>query len=155
MKKALCGIIIALTVLIAAVLIFTTVNSHTLKSNIEYERIDIFVPSGMANEYEDLVPFTFDDHRIWKYKLSDKEAQKMNEDIETGLWREFYNRELAEDGYFFPEGYFKKDLSEKLYYCMYNSKSEGPFYDGALADNRYLFLYDGVNQVYYCVSKAI
>jgi len=158
MKKVLCTIstvFIAVGVLAASVFVLVTADSRTLKSNIEYERIEIFVPSGMANEYENLLAMTFDDHRIWKYNLNDKEAQKMNEDIERGLWKEFYDTELAQDGYFFPDGYFTKDLSEELYYCMYNSKLEGPIYHGALAENRYLFLYDAGNQGYYCASKAI
>lgn len=156
MKKTLCAIFITLTLLVVIVAAYTTVDNRTLKNTLShFPEIEIFVPSGMANEYEDLLAMTFDDHRIWKYNLNDKEAQKMNEDIERGLWKEFYDTELAEDGYFFPDGYFTKDLSEELYYCMYNNKLEGPIYHGALAANRYLFFYDAGNQEYYCVSKAI
>lgn len=53
MKKILCGILIVLTVLVVAVAVYTTVDNRTLKNTLSYfPEIEIFAPSGMADEYE-------------------------------------------------------------------------------------------------------
>ena len=106
MKKVLCGILIALTVLVAAVAAYITVDNRTLKNTLSYfTEIEIFAPSGMADEYESLLATTLDDHRIWKYKLNAEEAEQMSESLKTGLWKELPDNSEKDLKWYLPDGY--------------------------------------------------
>ncbi len=156
MKKVLLGISIALIVLVAAVTVFITVDNRTLKNTLAYfPDIEIFVPSGMANEYEDLVSCTFDDHRIWKYKLNSKEAEEMNEELKNSYWFEFSDYEKQEAGFYLPDEYWRSAFSQEVYYCLYNTVDDKFVSLSIPGVHRFLFIYDVPNQDYYCVSMTI
>ena len=156
MKKALCVICVALLVLVATVSAYTTVDNRTLKNSLEYENIGIFIPSGMANEYKDLLTMTFDDHRIWKYDLNGKEAVQMTENLKNGIWKKLPDN--AKDlEWYLPYGYGPDKLNEEIYFCLYQPDKKEYDYDisGPGMPSRIFFLYDAETQTYYCVSKAI
>ncbi len=155
MKKALLGIFIALTVLIAAVAIYTTVDNRILRNTVEHYNTEIFVPSGMADEYDDLLAMTFDDHRIWKYKLNSKEALKMTEELKKSCWLELSGNEKDEAKFYLPDGKWYEDFSEEVYYCLYDTVDKEFVSFGERVLPRFLFVYDSVNQEYYCVSVAV
>ena len=153
MKKTLCAIFIAMAILVSAVAVYTIVDNRTLKNTLSYfPEIDIFVPSGMANEYENLVSFTFDDHRIWKYKLNSKESEEMNEELKNSHWSEFTDNEKQEAVLYFPGEHRFDSFSEETYYCLY-STVDGKFvsFNGPGVP-RFLFIYDVPDQEYCCVS---
>lgn len=158
MKKVLCGILIALTVLVAAVAAYITVDNRTLKNTLSYfTEIEIFAPSGMADEYESLLATTLDDHRIWKYKLNAEEAEQMSESLKTGLWKELPDNSEKDLKWYLPDGYTPEALGGELYFCAYSTQDEKFDYNlsGPEMPPRFLFLYDTENQIYYCVSKEI
>lgn len=155
MKKVLLGIFIALALLLAVVAVYTTVDSRTLKNSLERGNIEIFVPSGMANEYENLLAMTFDDHRIWKYKLSGKEAEKMTEELKNSYWLEFSAYEKDEAEFYLPDGKWYEGFSEEVYYCLYDTVDKGFVSFGASALPRFLFVYDVLNLEYYCATVTV
>lgn len=156
MKKTLCAIFIALAVLTVAVTAYTTVDNRTLKNTLShFTEIDVFVPSGMANEYEDLVPMTFDDHRIWKYKLNKKEAAEMTEELKNSCWLEFSDAERAKADFYIPDEKWRESFSEETYYCLFDTLNDEFVSFGSWVMPRFLFVYDAVNQEYCCVSVTI
>ncbi|MBQ6600705.1 MAG: hypothetical protein IIX36_03580 [Clostridia bacterium] len=156
MKKVLCGILIALIVLVAAVAAYITVDNRTLKNTLSYfTEIEIFAPSGMADEYESLLSMTFDDHRIWKYKLKRKEAEKMAEEIKNSHWHEFSDYEKAEAEFYLPDTKWYDDFSDEVYYCLYDTVNEEFVSFGEWAMPRFFFAYDAANREYYCVTVTI
>ena len=157
MKKTLCAIFIAMAILVAAVAVYTIVDNRILKNTLSYfTEMKIFAPSGMADEYESLLPMTFDDHRIWKYKLSKKEAEKMTEELQNSCWLEFSEYAKAEAEFYLTDAKWYDDFSDEVYYCLYDTVDE-EFVSFGVASGvpRFLFVYDTVNQEYYCVSATI
>lgn len=158
MKKLLRGIFIAfvaLAVLVGGIFIYSTVDNRTLKNTIKDYDVEIFAPLGMADEYEDLARFTFDDHRIWKYKLNRKEAEQMSEELKNSYWFEFSDDVKKETEFYLTDEKWYEDLSDEVYcclYCTYHNKFVD-FSDEGLVS--FLFLYDALNQEYYCVYITI
>jgi len=156
MKKVLCGVFVALALLVAVVVVYTTVDSRTLKNTLaHFQDIEIFAPLGMADEYEDLARFTFDDHRIWKYKLNRKEAEQMSEELKNSYWFEFSDDVKKETEFYLTDEKWYEDLSDEVYCCLYCTYHNifVDFSDEGLVS--FLFLYDALNQEYYCVYITI
>lgn len=98
---------------------------------------------------------TFDDHRIWKYKLNKKEAEKMTDELQNGCWLEFSENAKAEAKFYFPDTKWYDDFSDEVYYCLYDIVNEEFLSLGAGAKPRFLFVYDAANKEYYCVTVSI
>ncbi|MBQ7862692.1 MAG: hypothetical protein IJ349_10900 [Clostridia bacterium] len=160
MKKTLRSILIffiVTAVLAGGIFAYTTVESRTLKNTMKSYSIEVFVPSGMANEYEDLLAMTFDDHRIWKYRLTDTEAAQITENLKNGIWKKLPDDVGKELEWYLPDGYSPEVSGGELYFCAYSTQDEKFDYNlsGPEMPPRFLFLYDTENQIYYCVSKEI
>ena len=158
MKKILRSILIffiVTAVLAGGIFAYTTVDSRTLKNTMKSYNIEVFVPSGMANEYEDLLAMTFDDHRIWKYRLTDTEAAQITENLKNGIWKKLPDDAGKYLEWYLPDGCGPETLDGEIYFCAYRAhRNEFDAID-TTAPPRFLFLYDAENQMYYCVSKVI
>ena len=156
MKKILRGVLVAfvaLVVLVGGIFIYSTVDSRTLENTIKGYDIQIFIPSSMANEYNDLLAMTFDDHRIWKYELNAEEIAQLTGNLKNGLWQKLSGNAVKELEWYLPDSY--KALGEDVYFCAYRAYLNEFDDIGTTTHPQFLFLYDIENHIYYCVSKSI
>ena len=141
--------------LFVTAILVATVNNRILENNLKHENIEIFIPTGMANRYKDLMKMSFDDQRIWEYHLNFEEIKQMKQELNKGVWKEFNNYAEKSAKVYFSDEHWPKNLSDELYFCMYSSRLDEIVYFSTPGFHRYLFLYDATNYVYYCVSKTI
>lgn len=118
----------------------TTINNRTLSKQLpENINIDIFVPSGIADEYRNTLAMTFDDGRIWRYSLNEKEIDLIKNDLGNGKWTRFVP---DENNMFFR--YTETDIPN------------GELYSYTPEDKHsLLFVFDSTNYEYYCFSVSI
>lgn len=138
------------------------VKCRTVLENLNINNSSIYVPKGVANTYKDLLKLSVDEHIIWEYKLNSKEEKEMLENLNSEIWKNIGTENKFEAMYFFEvnaESHWPKDMSDDLYYCMYDYTA-GRFvtFEEALPVlgwHRILFVYDKEHSNYYCVSKSI
>lgn len=143
--KMVSVVFLSVILLVATV----TLRARTLEKNMDTDSVGIFVPKGLANRYTDPMALSFDDMRIWEYRLNDKEVRQMEADLQTGIWekptKEEFDDVLSE---FFLSGLPEKpEFSDEVYYCPVNS------FPGK--GHRTLFVYDAYNRIYRCVTMSI
>ncbi len=132
---------------------------RTLRLNLPKDKPDIFVPFGIANKYEDLLSFSFDDFRIWQYKLSEKEKQKINENIENGKLKKATDEELDELSSYYLNSGKNNDFSgnitksKNVYYCTFKNDLKSTTATFKLGE-RYMLAYDSDSGVYWWVSRT-
>lgn len=159
-NKTRLTLVIVLLIVIIPVLLFRTY-THTFSNFLTNEiKISVFYPDGIADKYKGInVVSTNEEHRIWKFKLDNKEINEMNNDLLNGIWQTI----LSENLNYIYEVYFEKELfdydeSDEVYYCIYDLKSEKYktiyTHDTILfGQKNLLFVYNKTTSEFYCVSK--
>ena len=135
---------------------------RTIHSEIKEACKEIYIPNGIANNYTDLLTFSIDEHKIWEYRLSDREKENAESNLNNSVWNKVTNESTEETEYFFTvnsDSFLPKDISNDSYYCIYDFSLRrfiGADEDVALLGwRRALFVYDNENAHYYCVIKSI
>ncbi len=162
MKRKRVIIIIIALLIGAALLDVFVISPRTVRKNVDTENITVFIPKGMANHFHDYMYDSFDDQRVWKYKLSKREAAAIKNELNNGIWKEVDAEAVDEiTGVFFDlVGVNKPDnLTQNVYYCIFDDALDN-FIDingdnAILGWHRDLFLYDSLNDLYWCVAMGI
>lgn len=136
------------------------IKPRILNKNIDSEHISVYIPNGMANKYHDCMYFSFDDHRIWEYKLNKKEVRAIEEDLDNGIWKkatkEEYNSMI---GSFYFDSDSDTHITEDIYYFLFDDISEEYIYaepDGLpVIGHNELFIYDNAQKIYLCIALSI
>ena len=147
--KIISAIMLSLALLAGILAGAVSVRARTLSKNIDKADVGIFVPQGMANRYADPMKFSFDDFRMWEYRLNDREVEQIEADLQNGVWQKPTKEELDDVlSEFFLGGLPEKPaLSDEVYICLPDDLSgEGI---------RLLFVYDACEHMYLCVSMSI
>ena len=149
-------------VLTVSVVLFVFVQNRTLSKNIMNIPDMIYVPNGMADKYNDLYSGFTDGHIIWEYSLNHKEKEKIESELDNGIWNQITNEATSELIYGFTfnsKSYFPDDISEDAYYCIYDfgqkrfiSSDENL---SVLGWHRAYFIFDKTNSQYYCSDLEI
>lgn len=123
----------------------------------------VYTPSGVANNYTDLMGISIDEYKIWEYKLNDKELEILNNEINNGYW----NKATIEEYEEIKEMFFRynldnitpEEMTENIYYCLYRPSTNEVFniLEGnvLLSWHRNIFIYDFETEMYWCVSKQV
>lgn len=152
MKRWIKRLSVILLTLILFVGVFAgavTVRARTLEKNIDTESIGIFVPQGMANRYADPMKFSFDDFRMWEYRLNDREIKQIEADLQNGVWQKPTKEELNDLlSEFFLGGLPEKPVFSDEVYCCLPDNPES-------RSTRLLLVYDASERIYLCVSMSI
>lgn len=163
MKKAKKPILFLFPIiLIISVALFIFIQNRTLSENIMDVPDMIYVPNGMADEYNNLYSGFTDGHVIWKYKLNSKETEKITQELSNGIWTRNTKKAMPEIIYYFTfdsESYLPDDISEDIYYCIYDFgqkkfisiDEELPL----LGWHRAFIVFDKANSQYYCADLSI
>ncbi|MGN1442340.1 MAG: hypothetical protein ACI4XE_00720 [Acutalibacteraceae bacterium] len=152
MKRAIriiSAVFLALSLVAGFFAATVSVRARTLGKNIDTENIGVFVPEGMANRFADPMAFSFDDFRMWEYRLNDREVERIEDDLQNGVWQKPTKEELDDVlSEFFLGGLPEKpEFSDEVYFCLPdNPQSKG---------TRLLFIYDASERTYLCVSMSI
>lgn len=147
--RILSAVFLALALLAGLFTGAVSVRARTLGKNIDTENIGVFVPQGMANRFADPMAFSFDDFRIWEYRLNDREIGKIEADLQNGAWQKPTKEELDDvlTEFFLGDDPEKPEFSDEVYCCLPdNPQSKG---------TRLLFVYDACQRTYLCVSMSI
>ena len=75
--------------MVSITIIFFKLYTFTFSNFIVDENvITVFYPEGVANGYKGITVINpNEDHRIWKYKLNNKEIEKIDNDLSIGVWQ--------------------------------------------------------------------
>ena len=149
-------------VLTVSFILFVFVQNRTLSENIMNIPDMIYVPNGTADEYNNLYSGFTDGHVIWEYRLNSKEKEKIESELNNGIWTKSTKKAMPEIIYCFTfdsESYLPDNISENTYYCIYDFGLKR-FIDvdeelSVLGWHRALFVFDKENSRYYCVDIAI
>ena len=62
----------------------------------------VYTPQGIANNYTDYLGLSIDTHKVWGYRLSDKEVETISDELNNGKWQKTSNKDCREiiDRYF-------------------------------------------------------
>ena len=129
-----------------------SVRARTLTTRFDSDAI--FIPEGMCDEYKS--DAAREETTLWKYVLSDKEKEEISAQLEQSPW---VSASSYEFGSYLPDDYKPDNLSENLYYCIYDLGADG--FDNfnrnfpIINESRMLFLYDADAGVYYCFLAAL
>lgn len=147
--KIISAIFLSLALLVGLFAGAVSVRARTLEKSIDTETIGIFVPKGLANRYADPLKFSFDDFRMWEYRLNDREVEEIEADLKKGTWQKPTKEELDDVlSEFFLGGLPEKpEFSDEVYFCL-------PDYPQRKS-TRLLFVYDACQRTYLCVSMSI
>lgn len=151
MKKLAIVAVSVITVILIVTGIFY-VRARTLTTRFDSD--DIFIPEGMCDEYKSVA--AREETTVWKYILNDEEQKAISEQLDKSSW---VSTSSYEFGSFLPEDYYPEDLSENLYYCIYDLGADE--FDNfnrnfpIINESRMLFLYDADAGIYYCFLAAI
>lgn len=147
--KIISAIILSLALLAGLFAAVVSISARTLEKNIDTENIGIFVPQGMANRYADPMKFSFDDFRMWEYRLNDREVEEIEADLKKGTWQKPTKEELDDVlSEFFLGGLPEKpEFSDEVYCCLPDNPQS--------KSTRLLFVYDACQRTYLCVSMSI
>ena len=151
MKKLAIAAVTILVLVLVVVGIFS-VRARTLTTRFTSE--SVFIPKGMCDEYKSVA--AREETTVWKYVLSDEEKDEISAQLNQSPWVSATSYEF---GPFLPEDYYPEDLSENLYYCIYDLGADE--FDNfnrnfpIIFESRMLFLYDADKGVYYCFLAII
>lgn len=147
--KIISAIMLSLALLAGIFAGAVSVSARTLSQNIDTENIGVFVPQGMANRYADPMKFSFDDFRMWEYRLNDREVEQIEADLQNGVWQKPTKEELDDVlSEFFLGGLPEKpEFSDEVYCCLPDNPQS--------KSSRLLFVYDACQHTYLCVSMSI
>lgn len=151
MKKLAITAVSILVFVLVVVGIFS-VRARTLTTRFTSE--SVFIPEGMCDEYKSVA--AREETTVWKYVLSDEEKNEISAQLNQSPWVSATSYEF---GPFLPEDYYPEDLSENLYYCIYDLGADE--FDNfnrnfpIIFESRMLFLYDADEGVYYCFLAII
>ena len=147
--KIISAIMLSLALLAGIFAGAVSVSARTLSQNIDTENIGVFVPQGMANRYADPMKFSFDDFRMWEYRLNDREVEQIEADLQNGVWQKPTKEELDDVlSEFFLGGLPEKpEFSDEVYCCLPDNPES--------QSSRLLFVYDACQHTYLCVSMSI
>lgn len=147
--KNLSVIFLSLILLVGVVTAVVSVRIRSLDKNIDTDNIGIFVPKGLANRYADPMALSFDDFRMWEYRLNDREVRRIEADLQNGVWQKPAKEDLDDVlSEFFLGGLPEKPvLSDEVYTCLPD--------DLPGKGIRLLFVYDACEHTYLCVSMSI
>lgn len=57
------------------------IKARILSANIH--GVPVYTPHGFANNYTDYLGLSIDTHKVWEYKLDDKEFKTINNELNT------------------------------------------------------------------------
>ena len=151
MKKLAITAVSILVFVLVVVGIFS-VRARTLTTRFTSE--SVFIPEGMCDEYKSVA--VREETTVWKYVLSDEEKDEISAQLNQSPWVSATSYEF---GPFLPEDYYPEDLSENLYYCIYDLGADEFDYFNRnfpiIFESRMLFLYDADAGIYYCFLAAL
>ncbi len=139
------------------VLVLVVVGIFSVRARIvttRFESAVIFVPDGICDVYKSEA--LREETTMWKYVLNDKEREAISAQLSNSPWAETSSYEF---GPYLPDDYKPDNLSENLYYCIYDLGADG--FDNfnrnfpIIFESRMLFLYDADAGVYYCFLAAL
>lgn len=137
--KVLIFIGVAILIFCCSTAVSNRVLTHQLAKMTCTERIDIFIPPGIADEYRNPMAMTFDDARVWKYSLNEKEISLIEKELEGGKWSPFTS-----------------DRHNMFFTHTETEIPDGELYAYTPSDKpSLLFVFDSVNNNYYCFSVSI
>lgn len=114
------------------------------------------MPSGVSDSYKDIMKMSFDDGRMWHYRLKGKQAASIAGELENGIWQQVNRND--DFSFFFRAFEHPPELTDTTYYCIYDV-TLNEFYpfseDRILGIYRLLFLYDTASNDYFCFSVSI
>ena len=151
MKKLAITAVSILVFVLVVVGIFS-VRARTLTTRFTSE--SVFIPEGMCDEYKsDAVR---EEMTMWKYELDEEERKEIGAQVESYPWVKASSYEF---GAYWPDNYKPDNLSENLYYCIYDLGAD-KFDDfnrnfPIIFESRMLFLYDADAGIYYCFLAAL
>lgn len=162
MKQHLKRLLVSIAAILAAIILIVTawvsyvaIGTRCLSKNIDESYIDIFVPDGMADSYDEMLPlggFGLDIQSTWSYKLNANEIKEIEADISSGKWVKAARDERSKiKDLVQSENVSQTSLSTELYYCAYDVKAEkkANLDDIGLLSYQ-IFVYDKKNNTYYC-----
>lgn len=86
--------------------------------------IPVYTPQGIANNYTDYLGLSIDTHKVRGYRLSDKEVEAINDELNNGKWQKTSNKDYREiiDRYFTInlDSVTHEAMLENIYYCIYD-----------------------------------
>lgn len=164
-SKKLLWVLITAALVIIAVSVAVSVNATTLSANTEVSGDSVYMPKRMADKYNNLLAFSFDDHRMWVYELQADETAAIEENIGNGIWQK-PTEEQYEDiiGVYFEFGAQRNmpdglsENNEDIFYCLYDNALDKfiTIDDGSpLGWHRELFIYDASSKLYVSVSMGV
>ena len=152
-KTAKMLLIFVLTVTV--LFISTLLNCRNLSKQFKDEEISIYIPSGIADDCTDAMKMSFDDGRIWHYRLKGKQAASIAGELENGIWQQVDRND--DFSFFFRAFEHPPELTDTTYYCIYDvalndfcSFSQ----ESALGTHHLLFIYDSGSNDYFCFSVS-
>ena len=152
-KTAKMLLIFALTVTVLC--ISTLLNCRNLSKQFKDEEISIYMPSGIADDYTDAMKMSFDDGRMWHYRLKGKQAASIAGELENGIWQQVNKND--DFSFFFRAFEHPPELTDTTYYCIYDvalndfcSFSQ----ESAPGAHHLLFIYDSGSNDYFCFSVS-
>lgn len=151
MKKLAITAVSILVFVLVVVGVFS-VRARTLTTRFDSETL--FLTKGMCDEYKsDAVR---EEMTMWKYELDEDERKEIGAQIKNSPWVKASSYEF---GAYWPDNYKPDNLSENLYYCIYDLGAD-KFDDfnrnfPIIFESRMLFLYDADAGIYYCFLAAL
>lgn len=154
MKKT-AKILLIFVLTVTVLFISTLLNCRNLSKQFKDEEISIYIPSGIADDYTDAMKMSFDDGRMWHYRLKGKQAASIAGELENGIWQQVNRND--DFSFFFRAFEHPPGLTDTTYYCIYDvalndfcSFSQ----ESALGIHHLLFLYDSGSNDYFCFSVS-
>lgn len=155
MKRLAFTLAVIIIILCGLYFKFFTINSRNLSKQFKDEEISIYIPSGIADDYTDAMKMSFDDGRMWHYRLKGKQAASIAGELENGIWQQVNRND--DFSFFFRAFEHPPQLTDTTYYCIYDvalndfcSFSQ----ESALGIHHLLFLYDSGSNDYFCFSVS-
>lgn len=162
MKQHLKRLLVSIAAILAAIILIVTawvsyvaIGTRCLSKNIDESYIDIFVPDGMADSYDEMLPFGgfgLDIQSTWSYKLSKNEIKEIETDISSGKWVKAAKDERSKiKDLVQSENVNQTPLSTELYYIAYDVKTgKKTNLDNISPLSYQIFVFDKKNSIYYC-----
>ena len=146
---------------IALLVLILTIYTHSVRFAID--NAPVYTPKGVANNYTDVMGISIDEHRIWEYKLNNKEVKILNDEINNGYWTKATKEEYGEirERFFVvnSDNLAPETMTENIYYCLIRPSTNEVFKaledDVLLGWHRYIFIYDFETEMYWCVSMSV
>lgn len=162
-KKAHRFLLITGCICVFVTLVFSILTMCVHSVRFAVDNPPVYTPSFVANKYTDYMGISIDVHQVWEYRLSDKEVEVLNNEINNGNWNKATREEYEE----IKERFFSinfdnvapKTMTENIYYCMFRPSTNEVF--KVLEDNiflgwhRIIFIYDFETEMYWCVSRSV